>query len=78
MSKTAEAKFDMDEGWLSCGGCGKGFATLMMQPHQIKYCIHCGARLNIEEGRWVEKQGSIDEFIWVPWKSHLRRDYLGG
>ena len=54
MSKAIEAKFDMDEGWISCGGCGKGFATLMMQPYEVKYCIHCGARLNIEEGRWVE------------------------
>ena len=71
MSKAIEAKFDMDEGWISCGGCGKGFATLMMQPYEVKYCIHCGARLNIEEGRWGEKQ--IDEFVWVP----SRRDYHG-
>ena len=73
MVKTADAKFDDDEAWVSCSGCGKGFATLFEQPHQIKYCIHCGAKLKIEEGRWVEKQGSIDEFVWVP----SRRDYHG-
>ncbi len=73
MSKTVDAKFDDDEAWVSCSGCGKGFATLLEQPHQIKYCIHCGAKLKIEEGRWVEKQGSIDEFVWVP----SRRDYHG-
>ena len=77
MGKTADAKFNDDEVWVSCSGCGKGFAVLFEQPHQIKYCIHCGAKLKIEEGRWVEKQGSIDEFIWVPWRNHLRRDYLG-
>lgn len=67
----AIAKYDYEEGWVSCEGCGFGWMTLNPSG-DIKYCMHCGAKLEVECGCWIEKQGAVDEFDWIP--ERIRRN----